>query len=317
MLRIGRLQIRVLRLRGQEAERPERSGGSDGPRRFPHRQVRLRFQGQAEGIEADRDADAKALWDRDEQEENPAANAQIRAGMPGKEGESAEEDREGDTDKLAVLEQAEPAVRHRQARRAPAHRHKLSLLRPARRETVLPFGDQGRVDQRDRRLDALRDDRHALRHRHAPEARFGRLASPHVPPPFRPGMPLHVLRIQEIPLGPRHLPIHVEEGELLGQRPDGELLRPREGRAAPSGMPGLRRRGLGDCRLHRLLQQLEAAGRLGEDDARGIQGLSPGNAHPPPRPPRRGERKREPLARGSRFSIDPGFLNVSLTWGPH
>ena len=36
-----------------------------------------------------------------------------------------------------------------------------------------------------------------------------------------------------------------------------------------------------------------------------------------PVPPRRGERKREPLARGSRFSIDPGFLNVSLTWGPH
>ena len=81
--------------------------------------------------------------------------------------------------------------------------------------------------------------------------------------------------------------------------------------------PGLRRRGLGDRRLHRLLQQLEASGRPGEDDARGVQGLSPGKAHPPPRPPRGGERKREPLARGSRFSIGPGFLNVSLTWGPH
>lgn len=85
-------------------------------------------------------------------------------------------------------------------------------------------------------------------------------------------------------------------------------------RAAPPGMPGLRRRGLGGRRLHRILRQLEAAGRLGEDDARGVQGLSPGKAHPPPRPPRRGERKREPRASGSRFSIDPGFLNASLAW---
>ena len=130
-------------------------------------------------------------------------------------------------------------------------------------------------------------------------------------------MPLHVVGIPQIPLRPGHMPIDVEEGQLLGQRPDGELLRPREGRIAPQEVLQLRRGIRGNRRLRRLLQQLEAAGWPGEDDAFGIQGISPGEADQPSRPRRRGERKREPLARDSRFSIGRPFLNVSLTWGPH
>ena len=113
------------------------------------------------------------------------------------------------------------------------------------------------------------------------------------------------------------MPIHVEEGELLGQRPDGELLRPREGRAASEKVLDVRRSRHGNRRLYRLLQQLEAPGRAGENDARGIQGISPGQADRPSRASRRGARKREPLARDSRFSIGRPFLNVSLTRGPH
>ncbi len=35
---------------------------------------------------------------------------------------------------------------------------------------------------------------------------------PHVPHPFRPEMPLRLLRIQEAPLRPSDMPIHVEGG---------------------------------------------------------------------------------------------------------
>lgn len=152
--------------------------------------------------------------------------------------------------------------------------HKLSPLWASRREAMLSLRRQGRLGQRDRRLGALRDDRPSVRHRDAPEAGFGRLAPRHVPPPFRPGMPLHVPRIQEAPLRPGHMPIHVEEGKLLGQRPDGELLRPREGRAPPEEVLDIRRSLRGNRRLYRLLQQLEAPGRAGEDGARRIQGIS-------------------------------------------
>ena len=237
----GRVQIRVLRFRGQEAERFKRPAGGKGLCRFPHRQGRLRIQGQGEGVEADRDAGAEAFQGLDEQEEDPKADEEIRLGMPGEEGQSAEEDREGAADELDVLEQAQPPVRDRKARRAPAHRHKLSLLRAARREEVLPIGDQGRLHERDRRLDALRDDRPSVRHRDAPGTGLGRLAAANVPAPFRPRMPLHVLRIQEASFRPGHMPIDVEEGQLLGQRAYGELLRARQGRIAPKEVLGLRR----------------------------------------------------------------------------
>ena len=108
----------------------------------------------------------------------------------------------------------------------------------------------------------------------------------------------------------------LSEGQLLGQRAHGELLRPRQGRTPPKEVLDVRRCRRGNRGLHRLLQQLEAAGWSWQNDAFGIQGLLVGKAHMPSRPPRRGERKREPLARDSRFSIGR-FLNVSLTWGPH
>ena len=311
-----RLQIRLLRLRIQEGQGAGRPAGGEGLRRFPRRQVRLRIQGQGEGIEADRDDDAEALRNVDEQEEDPKADEEVRPGMPDKEGQSAEEDREVAADEFAVLQQAQPPVRDRKAGRAPAHRHKLSLLWASRREAMLSLRHQGRVDQRDRRLDALRDDRPTVRHRDAAAARFGRVAGGHDPPSFRPGMPLHVVGIPQIPFGPGHMPIDVEEGQLLGQRAHGELLRPRQGRAPPKEVLDVRRCRRRNRGLHRLLQQLEAAGWSWQDDAFGIQGLLVGKAHMPSRPPPCGERKREPLARDSRFSIGR-FLNVSLTWGPH
>ena len=67
--------------------------------------------------------------------------------------------------------------------------------------------------------------------------------------------------------------ILVDEAEE-GQRPDGELLRAREGRAASLEARGLRGRRCRNRGSRRPFQQLEAAGGLGKMTSAGILCLS-------------------------------------------
>jgi hypothetical protein len=283
----GRLPVRLLLLRREEGKPRRVRPRVARLRRFPAGQGGLRIQGQAQGVEDDIDDDAEALRRRDEQEEGEKAHGEIRARMPGEEAEPAQEDSKSDPIQHDVLEQAQPPVRRREARRASPDRHQLHPLRPASGEALLPLRPEGRVHQRDRRLDAVGVARARVRHRDAPEARLGEMAPADGPHPFRPGMPLHLVRLHQIPLGRGHRPVDVAQGELLGQRADGVLLRARQGRAFAPQMLVIPRSPGGDVVVHRLLQQRQAAGGARQDDTFGIPGISPRQADQASRPNKR------------------------------
>jgi transposase len=250
----GRLEVRPLFLRREEGK-PGRVGqGIPGLRRFPAGQGGFRLQRKAQGAEDDIDDDAEALRRRDEQEKGEEAHGGTWARTPGEEGRPAQEDREGDPIQRDVLEQARPPVRRREARRASPHRHQLHPLRAASREAVLPPRPEGRVHQRDRRVDPIGVARRRVRDRRAPEARLRQMAPADGPHPFRPGTSLHLVRLRQVPIGRRHRPVDVAEGQLLGQRADGVLLRARQGRALAPPMLGFRGCPRGDVLAHRLLQ---------------------------------------------------------------
>jgi hypothetical protein len=197
---------------------------------------------------------------------------------PARRGQPAQEDRQGHPVERRVLQQAQPPVRRRKARREPAHGHQLHPLRPAFGEAVLPLGPEGRVHQRDRRVDPIGVARRRVRDRHAPEARLRKMAPGRGSHPLGPGVPLHLVRLRQVPLGRRHRPVDVAEGKLLGQRADGVLLRARQGRAFAPPMLGFRGRPRGDVLVHRLLQQRPPADGARQDDARGIPRLPPRQA---------------------------------------
>jgi hypothetical protein len=100
------------------------------------------------------------------------------------------------------------------------------------------------------------------------------------PHPLGPGVPLHLVRLRQVPLGRGHRPVDVAQGKLLGQRADGVLLRARQGRAFAPPMLGFRGRPRGDVLVHRLLQQRPPADGARQDDALRNSGIisSPGQS---------------------------------------
>ncbi len=191
--------------------------------------------------------------------------------MPHQEGESAEKDGRGDEDELRVPEQAEQAVRHLAARPASANRHQLHLLR--RKRQVLPVDGQGRQHQRDTGMDGFGVSRNRVRPRDAQTARENRLSPAAFRASFGPGLPLHERRVPEVPFAEGYNPVDVEAGQLLGQCPDGIILRACQGRASPKGMPLLQPGLPGDRQLHGLLQPQPVPVGTRKDDPRRIQGI--------------------------------------------
>ncbi len=94
---------------------------------------------------------------------------------------------------------------------------------------------------------------------------------------------LAIVRTQEIPFESDDLPVDARRGAVGASR-RWIFFWARQGRGSPQEALNARGNRRGDRGLRRLLQQLEAAGRPGQDAAFGIQGLPAGQDNLPSHP---------------------------------